>query len=543
MLDNKNALNALQRAARTVEGRVYVYREDGTLAHTFRHDDILKEFTVERTGDNSKFFGYGVAHKANIKVIDKERKLSLNTSNKMYPYFVNRSTGTPSSVFPYPYMDITEVNRDENTNALSITCYDRLHKAAAHKVSELTIAAPYTMKQFVNECANLLGLTGALLINITDEEFALSYEEGANFEGTETIRDALNAAAEATQSIYYIDKNNKLVFKRLDMNGNAALTIRKDDYINLDSKTNRRLAKIVSATELGDNIAVELEESGTTQYIRNNPFWDLREDRTDLLENALAAIGGFTINQFECDWRGNYLLEIGDKIDFVLKDDSVATSYLLDDTLTYNGFLSQKTKWEYIENENETADNPTSLGELINQTFAKVDKANKQVTILASEVSDKVEAIAQLQLDTEKIFASVQRIEDTTNANTESLNEEISTINKKLDATITPEEVELKIQSEVTNGVEKVVTSTGYRLDNEGLTIDRSDSPMKTTVSEDGVAVQRDGTEVLIANNEGVKAEDLHATTYLIIGNTSRFEDYTINNKKRTGCFWIGGDN
>lgn len=541
MIDNINALTALQRAARTVEGRVTVYNEDGTVAYTFRSDDYLKEFTIERTGDNSKFFGYGVAQKVNVKVIDKNRQFVLNTSKRIYPFHIDRSAGVVG-VYPYAYMDITEVNRDENTNELSITCYDRLHKAAAHTVSELTIAAPYTIKDFVSSCASFLGLTGVSLVNVTNEDFALSYDEGANFEGTETIREALNAAAEATQTIYYI-MNNVLVFKRLDMNSNAALTIRKDDYINLDSKTNRRLAKIVSATELGDNIAVELEESGTTQYIRNNPFWDLREDRADLLENALAAIGGFTINQFECDWRGNYLLEIGDKIDFVLKDDSVATSYLLDDTLTYNGFLSQKTQWSYTENENETADNPTSLGELINQTFAKVDKANKTVTILASEVSDKVEAIAQLQLDTEKIFASVQQIEETTNANAESLGEEISTINKKLDATITPEEVDLKIQSEVTNGVEKVVTSTGYRLDNEGLTIDRSDSPMKTTVSEDGVAVQRDGTEVLIANNEGVKAEDLHATTYLIIGNTSRFEDYTINNKKRTGCFWIGGDN
>ena len=40
-----------------------------------------------------------------------------------------------------------------------------------------------------------------------------------------------------------------------------------------------------------------------------------------------------------------------------------------------------------------------------------------------------------------------------------------------------------------------------------------------------------------MADNLGVKAEDLHATTYLIIGNNSRLEDYNTN---RTGCFWIG---
>ena len=47
--------------------------------------------------------------------------------------------------------------------------------------------------------------------------------------------------------------------------------------------------------------------------------------------------------------------------------------------------------------------------------------------------------------------------------------------------------------------------------------------------------------DVLVANSEGVKATDLHAKTYLIIGEgdgRSRFEDYGI---KRTGCFWVGG--
>ena len=60
---------------------------------------------------------------------------------------------------------------------------------------------------------------------------------------------------------------------------------------------------------------------------------------------------------------------------------------------------------------------------------------------------------------------------------------------------------------------------------------------MQTTITEDGMTVYRDSEAVLIADNEGVKAEDLHATTYLIIGNNSRFED--VNN--RTACYWIGG--
>lgn len=51
------------------------------------------------------------------------------------------------------------------------------------------------------------------------------------------------------------------------------------------------------------------------------------------------------------------------------------------------------------------------------------------------------------------------------------------------------------------------------------------------------MTVSKNGSVVLTANNIGVDAVNLHATTYLIIGQNSRFEDYN----GRTGCFWIGG--
>jgi hypothetical protein len=53
------------------------------------------------------------------------------------------------------------------------------------------------------------------------------------------------------------------------------------------------------------------------------------------------------------------------------------------------------------------------------------------------------------------------------------------------------------------------------------------------------MTVYKNSATVLTANNVGVDAVNLHATTYLIIGNNSRFEDYGSN---RTGCFWIGGE-
>ena len=59
----------------------------------------------------------------------------------------------------------------------------------------------------------------------------------------------------------------------------------------------------------------------------------------------------------------------------------------------------------------------------------------------------------------------------------------------------------------------------------------------KTIIDEDCMTIEINANQVLVANNEGVDAYNLHASTYLIIGDNSRFEDY--NNNSRTGCFWI----
>ena len=61
---------------------------------------------------------------------------------------------------------------------------------------------------------------------------------------------------------------------------------------------------------------------------------------------------------------------------------------------------------------------------------------------------------------------------------------------------------------------------------------------MKTTISDDGMKVFKNNEAMLVANNVGVDAVNLSATTYLIIGTNSRFENYGTD---RTGCFWIGG--
>ena len=512
--------NCINAPVRNVLARVELYN-GSTLLNTFKYTDALKSFSIERVCEESKFFGFGVCQKVNVKLIDKERKLNITTANTLEIVF---GTGC-DYVYTNPLFYVTEVHRDENTNELSVTAYDALYRASQHTLAELSFPASYTVEAFVKLCASFLNLPVKIEgVATTETCFNTLYPTGANFDGTETIREALNAVAEVTQTVYFINHSWELVFKRLDVNGAAVYDINKDRYFTLDSGTNRRLTAIAHITELGDNTSASIAESGTTQYIRNNPLWELKEDIGSLISNALAAVAGFTINQFSCSWRGNYLLEIGDKVALTTKDNDIVYSYILNDVISYDGALKQETQWSYTNTDGETATNPTTLGDALKQTYARVDKANKQIDLLTSEINDTKSSISNLQINTDNIIASVT--------------EELADVKNSVSAIMTEEQIKLEIQNELSNGVDKVVTNTGFTFDENGLAIEKTGSEMKTRITEDGMQVFRQNTAVLTANNNGVDAVNLHATTYLIIGTNSRFEDY---GNDRTGCFWIGG--
>lgn len=508
----------INATARSIRARVELY-DGSTLLDTYTYDGALQSFVVERVGDSNKFFGYGICQKATIKIRDKERAIDIKKGQGIE---VVVGVGC-EYLYTCPIFFVEEVKRDENTNELTITAYDAIYQAASHTLSEVTLPSTYTIMAFANACAAVLGMP----CNIEHVGlFNISYPNGANYEGTENLREVLDDIAEATGTIYYMNNNWELVFKQLDIDGEPVLHIDKSKYFTLTSQTSFSLETIVSTTELGDSISATTGNEGETQYIRDNPFWDLRDDVDTLLTKTLAIVGGLTLTQFNCKWRGNFLLEIGDKISLTTKDDTIITSYVLNDTITYNGGLVGNTQWSYTTAQSETVSNPATLGEAIKQTYAKVDKVNKQIDLMVSEVSETSQQVSSMQMTTNNINASVSNI-----------NKEMENLKQQVSAKMTAEDVQILIDSQKTTDASSVETTTGFTFNSEGLTINKSGSEITTTITEDGMTVYRGGDSVLVANNEGVKAEDLHATTYLIVGKNSRFEDLDDN---RTACFWIG---
>jgi hypothetical protein len=117
------------------------------------------------------------------------------------------------------------------------------------------------------------------------------------------------------------------------------------------------------------------------------------------------------------------------------------------------------------------------------------------------------------------------------------MGEELTELTKAVETKLTAEEYQILIKEALNNGVDKVETTTGVKVDSAGLSVSKSDSELSTTISHDGMKVQNNNEDMLTADSSGVNAKNLHATTYLIVGNNSRFEDYG----DRSGCFWVGG--
>ena len=508
--------------ARQFVGRVELL-EGSTLIDIFEHDGALISFTVDRVGDPSKFFGYGITQMLTMRLRDKERSINIQKGQRLQAAFGIEN----DYVYSCPVYIIEEVTRDENTNELTVVAYDPIHEASKHKVMDLTLPQiSYNLKTFAYACGSILGMP-VNFINIPEELLELEYTaETANFDGNETIREALDDLAEMFGAVYYMCNDWNLTFKRLDIAGEPVLAIDKSKYFSLSAKTAHTLANIMSVTELGDNVTTTSEIEGDTQYLRENAFLTLREDIADLLESIFAAVKGLTIYQLDCKHRGDFRLEIGDKVSFTTKDDNIIKTYVLNDSTTYSGGLASTMAWEYTAT-SENEGNPTSLGEALQMTYAKVDKVNQEIELLAKRVDETdigqlTEEMASLKLTTDSITAEVSELE-----------QNVNTLENKVNTTLTSENLSIL----VSQSVNSVKTSTGFTFDAEGLKIEKTNAPTQTQITENGMVIYNANAEaVLTVNNTGVNAKDLHANTYLIIGNRCRFENFG----SRIGCFWIG---
>ncbi|MBE6781502.1 MAG: hypothetical protein E7540_02120 [Ruminococcaceae bacterium] len=180
-----------------------------------------------------------------------------------------------------------------------------------------------------------------------------------------------------------------------------------------------------------------------------------------------------------------------------------------------------------------------SFGKTFADMLGLINENRDKVDSVESSLFDEItKTSTNLKRDTEQVVIEAKKEVTSLVADVDERVTELSSeVTMKLDA----DAVSILVEKEIANGVDRVETKTGYVFDDSGLNISKSDSEISNLLDHEGMRVQKNGDDILVANKDGVDAKDLHAKTYLIIGEgegRSRFEDYSPN---RTGCFWIGG--
>lgn len=564
---------------------------------TYTSEDEIKEFTLDRNAEG-KFFGFSVAAKLNLKLRNAANNITIPTGTKI-TLSLKEGSGVWFIVGVYY---TTEIHTNENNTELSITAYDSIYFFAEHTFSEVgegvtsITGLGYKIKDY--EPLHIVSYIWRFGSNsIEDKKYPFTQSITMNFEGTEDLRTILNQMCEATQTFAFMDGEN-LVFARLDNDSIQTNIINKSDYYKFVFKENRRLVGIVSTTELGDNIGEQDSQAGTVQYINENGFLNMNADAATFIEKAYTLLNGLTIGQFDLEWRGNPAYSYGSKLKIQDSQGKYVVSYLLDDSMKYDGTLTQKTKWAYTDAQTNEY-NDASLGSALAKTYAKVDKVegridlvvgnieqveedlngvvsdisdldqkqasltvtvngiNTQVTGLSSDVNALDKKQASLEITMNGIKSNVTAISSDTKAveealeaykaenedTVEGLNSNIAAVQNTMSSIQTAQaQIFQQTQTLLDNqGKASSVSTTTTTIDNNGVTVGKSSSSLTTTLSNDGIQVKTGSTVELTANSQGVIAHNLTADNYLIVDGLIRWQKYVKNNNTRMACFWIGG--
>lgn len=518
--------------SRRLKGKVELFNNSTSTLITSQ--DKLKSIQVSRYS-NEKVFGFALCQKATIEIIDENHDIEVAEGQK-----VNISIGAKiaSGVDYVGYCDffIDRYSRDEVSHLLKIEAFDRIQELSRLRTSQFNFSFPMALEEIIFVIQDSINIEIIYDNNLPNLKTIFEKEQ-INIEGTESIRSFIEAICELTGTICYINQSNQLVLKKI-AGDTVNETINRDRIFDFSQSEGNTITGLISATELGNNLSVGSTD-GYQYIIRENPFLTNDQDLCIVcLNNLLTSINGFTFNPYELKWRGSPDLEAGDRVKIQKKDGTYLETLYLGEELTYNGGLISNANWAYIQEEEPS--NPSNLGDILKQTYARVDKVNKQIDIAVAGKDEIEDKIAKLQLTTDSISATVSSNKAETDDRFNSVNDNLNALAKSVSATMTQDQINILIQQQLANNVNSVTTTTGFTFNADGLTIEKSGNEMKTQIDEDGMTIFKDNQEVLTVNNTGVDAYNLKATTYLIIGNETRFEKF--NHKMRgtgVGCFWL----
>lgn len=461
--------------------------------------------------------------------VDTLKDKSINVS-----MILDGLTNSPFVIGKYKvYSDTVSGNR----NYRNIIAYDDMYYILNADITSWyeTIGFPVTLKQFRDSLFSFLGVVQEEIALINDDILLEKTIEAVSLKG----KDIIPYICELNGVFGHIGRDG--LFKYISLSKNVNETVSMDDYssASYDDFETSPITGVQIRQEDGD-IGVSVGTDENKYIVQGNVlvYGKDIDELTDIAQKIFEKIAAVIYVPFNVVKIGNPCMEVGDRVLISVRDKDIE-SYILERKLY--GIQSLRDEYE-ARGKEKVEDLDISLDEEIKQLKGKSNVLTRTIEETKSEVSNLEESTSSMvQQTSSELNASIKSLEDNMKSSDDATSAELEVIRKQLDVSVTSDELSLEFQKERESGADKVLTSTGYSFDENGMKISKSDSEMATMITDNGMTVSRSGEDVLTANSEGVDAYNLHAKTYLIIGNTSRFEDYyNEDGELRTGCFWIG---
>ncbi len=483
----------------SVDKQLTIAYEGGEITNEDLYSECF-ELTESLCSQNELRFGSCEASMLKFKIANTVD--SLMNKNLTVSQVLNGQANVPFQIGKYKVVsDVPSGDR----NYRNVTAYDAMYDIINSDVSAWyeSLTFPLTLKEFRDLFFSHFDITQVDMELIHDD---MSIEKTIATTGI-SGKDIITAVCELNGVFGHINRQGQFAYKSLEESFCEELDKRRYITCEYEDFETSLISRLQVRQEQND-IGVIVGEGNNTYIIEDN-FLVYGKEPADLEEIANKTFEKIRLIQYRpmsVSLRGNLCIEVGDSILVHTRNKDVA-SYILQRTIkgiqSLRDTFSAEGVYEYAEKINSVNKEVKQLRGKVNSLEKTVEKTVAKIADVENEISTTItQTVDSLKVEIESAAQDVGNLKEEVNKNTDNINK------------------------------------TAFEFDTEDLTIKKSGSEMETRISEDGMIVKKSGNDVLIANNKGVQAYDLHAKSYLIIGNNSRLEDY--NEGRRTACFWIG---
>lgn len=503
---------------------------------TIGNDKIYQEsFELVESLCSQEELKFGCCEASVVKLKIRNEFGNLQGKEMKISMVLNGNTAYPLQIGKYK-VDSCELSGDKKS--VNVTAYDSMYDIINSNVAKWyeSLTFPITLKSFRDSFFANLGIAQKSVVLSQDNMTIEKTISAEKLSGSTVIC----AICEINGVFGHINRDGAFEYISLSSAsvGDETKSYGSGMFLSCEfEEYNTDQIESVQIREEENDIGVIAGEATGNRYIVEGNF--LLSGKTEvelsgIASTFLSAVGNIRYKPFKAMVQGNPCVEVGDVVAFYAKTETFG-SYVLERKLSgiqslKDDFETKGTK-EYTENVNSIANDVKQLKGKTNVLERSIDETRETIADtendLKSEITKNVNEITQTITETNK------NLKDETDA--------LKSSQSTLSQTINDFKIEFE---EKTNRVDdqgkeiEELKKTSFKFDTEDFTVEKEGSSLSTKINENGMRVLEDGEEVLVANNEGVDAKNLHATTYLIVGNNARFEDYQGD---MTACFYIGG--